>query len=95
MQGPAEEEGSWEVMFVDYGNREVVRSSELLPLMKELSMVPIVAFPCRLHGVEPVGGAGWTYDASKLFSDSVLDVSEVVITLQVCYLCVRLYVDRG
>ena len=92
MQGPGKEEGTWEVVFVDYGNKEVVRSSELLPQMEELSKLPIAAFPCQLHGVEPVGGAEWTFDACQMFSDHVLDVS-VTVTLKVWSWCVM--VCRG
>ena len=82
VQSQAEEDGCWEVLFIDYGNREVVSSTELVPLMKELSLVPVIALPCQLHGVQPVEGTEWNFEACKMFSDVLID-AKVVVTLKV------------
>lgn len=77
-----EEDGSWEVLFVDYGNTEVVVSPDIIPLTNELAALPMVAFPCKLYGVEPADKDGWTHQACTTFSDMVL-TKEVTVTLKV------------
>lgn len=77
----AEEKDHWRVMFVDYGNIEVASAHDLVPLKEELQSIPMTAFPCQLYGVKPVGDE-WSFEASKMFSDAVLDRS-VSVTLKV------------
>ena len=42
-----------EVCFIDYGNSERVRASELKPLQAPCAKLPCSAVPCSLHGLEP------------------------------------------
>ena len=40
-----------QVLFVDFGNSETVKSSSLLPINKNLFNLPLITFSCALYGV--------------------------------------------
>ena len=40
-----------QVLFVDFGNSETVKSSSLLPINKDLFNLPLITFSCGLYGI--------------------------------------------
>ena len=67
------EEGTWEVLFIDYGNTEVVSADDLVPLTDQLAALPMIVFQCKLHQVEPAEGTTWTEEACSCFRNLVLN----------------------
>ena len=80
--GPAAEEATWEVLFIDYGNTEMVSSADLVPITDQLATLPMIAFQCKLHQVEPAEGTTWTEEACSCFRNLVLNKA-MHITLEV------------
>ena len=64
--GPAAKEASWEVLFVDYGNTEVVSTADLVPLTDLIATFPMLAFQCKLFHVKPVT-TSWTQEGCSFF----------------------------
>lgn len=60
------------VRFIDYGNSEVVNTSELKQLDQSLASEPL-AVCCALAGAEPVTGSQWSKDVLQEFSSLILD----------------------
>ncbi|XP_043200653.1 uncharacterized protein LOC122369751 isoform X2 [Amphibalanus amphitrite] len=54
------------VLFVDYGNCEVVPRREVKRLKEEHCRLPAQAYSCRFAGVEPAGGQWKTLDEKQL-----------------------------
>ena len=79
--GPAAKEASWEVLFVDYGNTEVVSTADLVPLTDLIATFPMLAFQCKLFHVKPVT-TSWTQEGCSFFLGLVLN-KEIHITLEV------------
>ncbi|KAF0298266.1 Tudor domain-containing protein 1 [Amphibalanus amphitrite] len=81
------------VLFVDYGNCEVVPRREVKRLKEEHCRLPAQAYSCRFAGVEPAGGQWKTLDEKQLAkyfngdmtvtasSDASGSVSAVEVTL--------------
>ncbi|KAF0294170.1 Tudor domain-containing protein 1 [Amphibalanus amphitrite] len=81
------------VLFVDYGNCEVVPRREVKRLKEEHCRLPAQAYSCRFAGVEPAGGQWKTIDEKQLAkyfngdmtvtasSDASGSVSSVEVTL--------------
>ncbi len=51
----SEDDSKIEVLFVDYGNIETVHISKIRGITPELMELPRQVFPCKLHGVSPIG----------------------------------------
>ena len=51
-----------QVIYVDFGNYELLPSSSLCPLKKEHAELPMGAVLCRLEGVQPVEGVSCILD---------------------------------
>ena len=64
------------VRFIDFGNRETVNSSSLLPINKDLFNLPLITFSCALYGV-----------SYTLFSDSNVVKSLITMTQSKKLLC--------
>ena len=61
------------VMFMDYGNIDVVTPEQVYPLSSRFN-VPVQSYPCRLLGVEPINAEeGWTDDAIDLMNELTQD----------------------
>jgi hypothetical protein len=60
------------VLFVDYGNSEVVRRDNLRRVCKELMELPVQAFHCKLSGIQPLTGEEWDEASCNRFQELVL-----------------------
>ena len=65
-----------EVCFIDYGNSERVRATELKPLQAPCAKLPCSAVPCSLHGLEP--SVAKSQEAIQKFLDLTTDRKLVV-----------------
>ena len=76
-------EGCRQVLFIDFGNRELLQDC-LLPLPHELSSIPCQAIHCQLDGVVPRPGQEkvWSYQSACAFSDLAME-KEVEMTVKV------------
>ena len=74
--------GYLRVRYVDYGNLDVVSSSEVAALPDCLMSVPSLGVKCSLDGVEPVGGPGvWPDESSFFFSQLVMEKASAIIVM--------------
>ncbi|KAL5248921.1 hypothetical protein ACHWQZ_G017946 [Mnemiopsis leidyi] len=69
-----------EVWFVDFGNRDRVKMSDLWYLKPEHVELPAQAIPLKLDGVKPVTGTEWT-EAAKTALNEQINCVEVTVTL--------------
>ena len=65
-----------EVCFIDYGNSERVRASELRQLQPQCTKLPCSAIPCTLHGLDPA--VAKSPEAIQKFSSLTTDRKLVV-----------------
>ena len=56
------------VQFVDFGNKQTIRTNNLRLLKNSFVELPIQALPCCLIHVDPAFGFKWTEDVSKIQS---------------------------
>lgn len=56
-------ESDMTVMFVDYGNRDVVSMNSIRRITNSFAQLPIQAVECFLIDIEPVSGSSWSNDA--------------------------------
>ena len=64
----------FEVCFVDYGNSEVIRSTDVKVLESEFQALPVQAIECKLYNCLPLPGTEtWSDNAIGVFSHLVLD----------------------
>ena len=61
-----------DVLFVDYGNSELVPVDDLRPVCRELMELPMQAFHCRLSGIQPLAEGDWDEASSNRFHELVL-----------------------
>ena len=65
--------GKVEVMFVDYGNHEVVAPSALRTMQPRFMTLPMQAVPCCLAGIKGQPRPTWVQDDTDAFSAIVLE----------------------
>ena len=66
---------SYHVRFIDFGNVEVVRLSDMTECPTEFVSIPILAYCCRLGGVTPpTGSATWSDEATRLLKEATASV---------------------
>lgn len=58
-------DGSVLVHYLDYGNSEVLSSSQLRPLEKDFQQPPPMALRCSLSGIRPAHSSGWSNTARE------------------------------
>lgn len=76
-------DGSFEVLYIDFGNSAVLPASELAIIPPALMEFPAQAMEVTLAGVRPTEDGGvWNLDCSLYFSNLVLD-KQVTVTVQV------------
>ncbi|KAK2176141.1 hypothetical protein NP493_680g00019 [Ridgeia piscesae] len=56
-----------EVMYIDFGNCDIVPASKVLHILESSCKEPAQAICCSLHGIFPVEGDMWSEDASNFF----------------------------
>ena len=70
---------SCRVRFIDFGNTETVRLSDMTECPSQFVSVPILASCCRLGGVTPpTGSATWSGDATQLLKEVSLVQAKIV-----------------
>lgn len=68
------QEDTVEVLFVDYGNREVVTKSQVKVINSDLTELPVQSFQCRLHSIMSVADDGsWDENSCSRFEELVND----------------------
>lgn len=85
-----------EVLFVDYGNGEVLSWKNLKKSSKEFTELPAQAIQCRLAHVEPAGGL-WSKEALKLLKELIAERELVGTATHLCKtgsVVVKLYADE-
>ena len=76
---------AFKVMFIDYGNKEVVKVSDVRPFLEQFSKVPAMAVHCTLARVcPPGGGKTWNKEASEYVSKLVSSSFVIDPTLYYC-----------
>ncbi|KAK2164354.1 hypothetical protein LSH36_65g06006 [Paralvinella palmiformis] len=58
----------YDVFFVDYGDTEVIKRADVLPMPTCFQTIPFYSIECCLVGVEAIGD-GWSDDAGNLLYD--------------------------
>ncbi|GBO12385.1 Tudor domain-containing protein 1 [Araneus ventricosus] len=53
------EKNSLDVLYVDYGNKEIVDKKKIRSITQDLTLLPIQGIKCRLRGIKPPGKT-WT-----------------------------------
>lgn len=66
------ETDSCEVLFVDYGNTEIVKSSEVKMIEPELCVLPAQAIECRLHNIPDTISSEATLEFMKILESEEL-----------------------
>ena len=85
-----------EVVFIDYGNGEILPWIGLKKVPKEFSELPAQAMRCRLANMEPVGGI-WSKEAVKLLKELILERELVGVPTHLCKtgaVVVKLFADE-
>ena len=72
-------DGSVHVHYLDYGNSEVLLSSQVRPLAKDFQQSPPMALRCSLSGICPVHSSGWSEAARELVLSQVPLFSRVKV----------------
>ncbi len=62
-----------EVIFVDYGNRELLSLAKIRPIAKEFTHLPAQAVPCSLVAVKPLVGSDWSDKSTEVFLNLVIE----------------------
>ena len=57
------------VVFVDYGNQDVVSVDSIRRITRSFILLPIQARECFLAGIQPVPGSSWSNDAVNFLRD--------------------------
>ena len=78
-----DEEDNAELIFIDYGNGEVLPWKALRVIPGEFRELPPQAIQCRLANIDPVGGI-WSKKAIKLLRELVLDRELVGVPTHLC-----------
>ena len=60
------------VLFVDYGNRDVVPVEHIRRVLPSFTRLPFQARPCHLHGVEPAIGS-WSHAANSYLKEQLIN----------------------
>ncbi|XP_038071054.1 tudor domain-containing protein 6-like [Patiria miniata] len=68
------QDSTLEVLFVDYGNTEIVSSEDVMKLQEKFLGIPICALRCRLNGVTaPSTGVVWPSEAVNFLKKEILE----------------------
>jgi len=74
-----------ELLFVDYGNMEVVPATNLRYLTPALAAHPAQCVQCSMYGIEPAGGdRDWSKEACLAFARLVED-QKLTVTPRTVY----------
>jgi len=74
-----------ELLFVDYGNMEVVPATNLRYLTPALATHPAQCVQCSMYGIEPAGGdRDWSKEACLAFARLVED-QKLTVTPRTVY----------
>ena len=84
-----------ELIFLDYGNSEVVPFSKLRELPQQFSVLPPHAKECILAEIEPTVSREWSEKAILLIKNLVLEqeLQGIAVGLHRNYVMLKLYVD--
>ena len=84
-----------ELIFLDYGNSEVVPFSKLRELPQQFSILPPHAKECILAEIEPTVSREWSEKAISLIKNLVLEqeLQGIAVGLHRNYVMLKLYVD--
>ncbi|XP_052762944.1 tudor domain-containing protein 7-like isoform X2 [Mya arenaria] len=75
---------SAELLFVDYGNVDIVKLADIRWLSPATSKYPAQSIQCCLYGIEPVQGASsWSDQACKVFAELVEEQALKVVPMTV------------
>ncbi|KAL4217941.1 Tudor domain-containing protein 7 [Mactra antiquata] len=78
-------DGTVELLFVDYGNVEYVKTQDIRWLSPELAKYPYQAINCCLYGIQPLEGeSDWSSASTKMFADMVLEEALIATPGEIC-----------
>ncbi|XP_054169026.1 uncharacterized protein LOC128966212 isoform X2 [Oppia nitens] len=61
------------IYYVDYGNKEWVKCSDLKPLTRQFATYPALAVKCCLSNVLPLNNNDWSDDSIDYFKETIAD----------------------
>ena len=68
--------------FVDYGNTEKVKKSDLREISEEFLQLPAQSIACRFASISPIDSSAWTDEAKKCFEKLVDEKDELTIYIE-------------
>ena len=76
-----------QVLYIDYGNSELVSVSRLRRLKTQFTHCPAMAIQCSLFGITPRTGSTWTDEAVDSFRSLTGENEFEMVTMGKCQEC--------